>query len=231
MSSTVFSNSYVSFLRLPDYANASTMTNIQSGTDIYTATRDCMIFLNFAGTSRVYRDIMVNGKTVASPTLVATSPTMVTPLPLMLSSGDVVTTNVAFSSTSSCFFWVVPMIGNAVVDDPAGVLVPTIVTNEDGTAYKFPNGMMICTKIWTGTITINTSWQSMYEGSVNLGNWAVGFTNTPCVSITHTGATGAMLESVTNASSTAIGTAYFARPNSISNQAFVVNCIALGTWS
>lgn len=109
--------------------------------------------------------------------------------------------------------------------------IPAIVSNANGRAYRFPSGLMICTKVWTGTLVATDPWGSLYEGSVTFGDWAVPFIEAPEVSITNISTTGALLESCTSEpTSSSIGTYYFCRATTAGGNAFKVNIVGIGKW-
>lgn len=109
--------------------------------------------------------------------------------------------------------------------------IPAIVSNANGRAYQFPSGLMICTKVWTGTLVATDPWGSLYEGSVTFGDWAVPFIEAPEVSITNISTTGALLESCTSEpTSSSIGTYYFCRATTAGGNAFKVNIVGIGKW-
>lgn len=109
---------------------------------------------------------------------------------------------------------------------------PEVVTNSNGTAYKFPNGVMICTKRWTGNIAITATWGSSYEASspVSLGKWAVEFIAKPIVSIMNTGANAGWPGRLIDASTSNIGKVSPVRPSTLSSSSFTFDITGIGMW-
>lgn len=58
-------------------------------------------------------------------------------------------------------------------------------SNANGEYIKFSDGTMICYKV-TDVITmdLDVAWGSLYEGSVNLGQFPANFIETPVISAT-----------------------------------------------
>ena len=64
-------------------------------------------------------------------------------------------------------------------------------SNEDGQWIKFDNGIMICTKINTTTVTCNKEWGSVYESEqIDLGKMAQPFIEIPTILTGNIGRTG-----------------------------------------
>lgn len=100
---------------------------------------------------------------------------------------------------------------------PANV---TVETNENGTAYKFDNGFMICVKRVSEQLECTATWGSLYDTTteMNFGSWPVPFIEQPIVSVTTipggSGWMGGFFECVKNFSATAAGNSHFARATS-----------------
>lgn len=109
--------------------------------------------------------------------------------------------------------------------------VPEFVSNTNGKAYKFPSGMLVCTKTITINAACTNSWGSLYESQqIDLGSWAVPFQNgRPCVSITNTGGQGGWFEYVTDTSSVLVGKTYLLRPNQNTADVYI-DIIGVGRW-
>lgn len=108
--------------------------------------------------------------------------------------------------------------------------LPEIVTNGNGTAYKFPSGLMICIKNLSVNLNINNAWGNLYESQqVGLGNWAVSFTSMPCMSVSLLGDNSGILENVKGASSSFCGNTWVTRPNTFTG-AFIFCVIGIGSW-
>ena len=113
---------------------------------------------------------------------------------------------------------------------------PQIISNENGTAYKFANGMLICSKVVSGTYSVNQSWGQIYESSsqMSFGDWAVQFIEIPIVSGTNVStseyaSTAAWLEMITSVTTTSAGKSYIARPT-VANQRFSFHIVGIGRW-
>lgn len=106
-------------------------------------------------------------------------------------------------------------------------------SNSNGEYWKFPDGLQICTKKYTGTVTMTTSWQGHYEtaSAINFGNWARSFVAVPTVTSTCVGGNAlAILERLQNTSTSAVGTSYLMSPASRSNISVGFHFIAIGRW-
>ena len=105
-----------------------------------------------------------------------------------------------------------------------------IVTNANGTAYKFNSGLMICTKKVTGTVACTSTYGQLYEsGDVNLGNWAVEFVSEPNIYLSQKGDVG-WFERIKEPSTTFVGKTVFCRPTSISSLSYTISVTGIGQW-
>lgn len=103
-------------------------------------------------------------------------------------------------------------------------------SNANGTYIKYGNGIMICAKSVSQSLTFNDTWGSLYESSLSLGNWAQEFNAAPIVNATNISASGILVESFNPApTKTSAGSIYLARPTSGTHQANI-NLIAIGKW-
>lgn len=110
------------------------------------------------------------------------------------------------------------------------------ITNSNGTAIKFADGTMICTKSMSfQNVAITQKVGELYQSSaLNLGNWAQSFIETPntamaCVN----GGWAAWIYQYTNYSTTGAGTATLLRPTSAaaSTEAnYRIGVLAIGRW-
>lgn len=113
---------------------------------------------------------------------------------------------------------------------------PEIVTNTNGTAIKYDNGLMICYKELMLTMAVNSAWGSVYEsGNISLGNFPVAFISPPIVSVTNAaktgdGINGGWVEYIQSVSTTSCGTITMIRPSSANSATFKLNIIAIGMW-
>lgn len=108
---------------------------------------------------------------------------------------------------------------------------PEIITNANGVAYKFVNGLMICKKNLTiQNVVCENPWGNLYESQrLNFGNWPVAFTETPQISATIVAGMGGWLEYVTDTTSTVVGAGYFVRPNT-NTASVTIDFIGIGLW-
>ena len=104
-------------------------------------------------------------------------------------------------------------------------------SNDNGSYIKYSDGTMICYKS-TSEITINitTAWGSLYEGSLNVGNFPVEFVETPTISVTPFGSGMLIEQGGANASKTSWGTITVVRPTSVSGVKTKFHLIAIGRW-
>ena len=104
-------------------------------------------------------------------------------------------------------------------------------SNDNGSYIKYSDGTMICYKS-TSEITINitTSWGSLYEGSLNVGNFPIEFVETPTISVTPFGSGMLIEQGGANASKTSWGTIVVVRPTSVSGVKAKFHLIAIGKW-
>ena len=119
-------------------------------------------------------------------------------------------------------------IANALNSNLNGI--PEIVSNANGTALKFPSGLMICYKGVTKTISMTTQWGNQYEGTVPCGDWPVEFTAIPRAVCNNNNSTGSMLESWTGLSKSSCGTTFFCRPISAASVTMDVTIVGFGRW-
>ena len=108
---------------------------------------------------------------------------------------------------------------------------PEITSNERGVAYKFPSGLMICTKTVTDSVNFNQSWGSTYVGDLNVGDWAVNFIETPRISYANDGTYNAVVCGVSvNPTNIKAGTITLMRPDSTGTRTISISIIAIGRW-
>ena len=71
------------------------------------------------------------------------------------------------------------------LDDARLNSMPQIISNKNGTAYKFPSGFMICAKEVNEAIAVDISIGNIFQSKeIELGNFAEEFQKTPYVSVT-----------------------------------------------
>lgn len=104
-------------------------------------------------------------------------------------------------------------------------------SNDNGSWIKYSDGTMICYKS-TGEIDMNitTSWGSLYEGNLSLGNFPAEFIETPTISVTPFGSGMLIEQGGFHASETSWGVLTCVRPNSVENVKARFHLIAIGKW-
>lgn len=104
-------------------------------------------------------------------------------------------------------------------------------SNDNGSWIKYSDGTMICYKS-TGWIDMNitTSWGSLYEGNISVGNFPAEFIETPTISVTPFGSGMLIEQGGTDASKTSWGNITCVRPNSVENVKARFHLIAIGKW-
>ena len=111
--------------------------------------------------------------------------------------------------------------GNSIIDSGS---------NSNGNYIKYYDGTMICYKTLTREVAMTTAWGSLYEGSMQLGNWSQNFISTPNVQVTNIGTSGAMIECFDVApTTTSAGTVFLARAISYTVDV-TVNVVGIGKW-
>lgn len=79
-------------------------------------------------------------------------------------------------------------------------------------------------------MNITTSWGSLYEGNLSLGNFPAEFIETPTISVTPFGSGMLIEQGGFHASETSWGILTCVRPNSVENVKARFNLIAIGKW-
>lgn len=104
-------------------------------------------------------------------------------------------------------------------------------SNDNGSWIKYGDGTMICYKS-TGEIDMNitTSWGSLYEGNISVGNFPAEFIETPTISVTPFGSGMLIEQGGIDASKTSWGNITGVRPNSVENVKARFHLIAIGKW-
>ena len=112
----------------------------------------------------------------------------------------------------------------------AGVIVES-GSNDNGSWIKYSDGTMICYKS-TGEIDMNvtTSWGSLYEGNISVGNFPAEFIETPTISVTPFGSGMLIEQGGIDASKTSWGNITGVRPNSVENVKARFHLMAIGKW-
>lgn len=106
------------------------------------------------------------------------------------------------------------------------------VTNDNGTAIKYPDGTMICTKrIMLTNVAVDQSvGQSFMSNVIDLGNFAVSFVGTPIENITPIGGYMCYISPATWYSNSACGGIRLLRPTSSTVTEVHINIVAYGRW-
>lgn len=127
-------------------------------------------------------------------------------------------------------------VTSGALNDLSGNLasVPTIVSNSNGVAFKFPSGLMICIKkVTKASVSITSSWGGCYEATdpINLGSWAESFTARPQVSLTVSSDTdiGCWLSRNSGCSKTSAGSVSPIRPTSTTGTVSI-DVYGIGYW-
>lgn len=112
----------------------------------------------------------------------------------------------------------------------AGVIVES-GSNDNGSWIKYSDGTMICYKS-TGEIDMNitTSWGSLYEGNISVGNFPAEFIETPTISVTPFGSGMLIEQGGIDASKTSWGNITGVRSNSAENVKARFHLMAIGKW-
>lgn len=121
--------------------------------------------------------------------------------------------------------------GNGNVGSALDNNTPQKVTNTNGTAYKFPSGLMICTKTISQSVAVTSAWGSLYESSaITIGSWAEEFISTPKLSIQSEGSdSSCWIGNITDTTKSVGGSFRVIRPTSVTLN-LVAEVIAIGTW-
>lgn len=109
--------------------------------------------------------------------------------------------------------------------------VPEFISNANGNAYKFPSGMMVCTKNLTINAACTNPWGDLYESQhIDLGSWPIPFQyERPCVSIFNAGGQGGWFEYVTDTTGVLVGKTYLVRPTQNTADVYI-DIIGIGRW-
>ena len=106
-------------------------------------------------------------------------------------------------------------------------------SNANGNWVKFADGTMICIKKITFTnVVINTAWGSVYEtaSTLNFGDYAQEFIETPSVSIDLAEGATCFCETFSGRTKTAIGSTWLWKPAIEANGTMTFDVIAIGRW-
>lgn len=113
------------------------------------------------------------------------------------------------------------------------LLIPGMITetNANGTAIKFSDGTMICTKQVTATDVAFSASGNIYTStnSVNLGNYAVSFDSAPILQVTCKGSYSGWVSQISAYGKNAIGSLYISKADS-NTRTFIIDITAVGRW-
>lgn len=104
-------------------------------------------------------------------------------------------------------------------------------SNANGSYIKFSDGTMICSRI-TDVITMNidVAWGSLYEGSVDIGQFPANFTEIPAISASPFGSGMLVEQAGANATKNSWGLVTAVRPTAVQNVSARFYLIAIGKW-
>lgn len=119
--------------------------------------------------------------------------------------------------------------GYEEVENDGGIVT---VTNDNGTAIKYPDGTMICTKrVRSMTNSITLTWGSCFMTEpISLGNFAENFIATPIVSHTLMTGVACWIASAGWASKSYCGDIRLIRSSSMEVGEVHINILAIGRW-
>ena len=106
-------------------------------------------------------------------------------------------------------------------------------TNTNGSWIKFAAGTMICIKKVKFThVVIDDAWGSVYNttSTLDFGDYAQEFIETPSVSITLADGATCFCESFSGRTKTAIGSTWLWKPTVEANGTMTFDVIAIGKW-
>lgn len=112
----------------------------------------------------------------------------------------------------------------------------SIIRNSNGTAVKFPNGLMISWKQMQFTVEFKNAWGSLWESPlVDLGPLPVAYAETPIAAIIsfsggESGGLAAIPQFIKDTTKTECGTTYFSRPYEMGQGLIIPNILAIGLW-
>ena len=103
-------------------------------------------------------------------------------------------------------------------------------SNDNGSYIKYSDGTMICTKKISGSVSISTSWSSLYVGEVDLGSSSQSFTSVPVVNYSMIGEYVFLGGTSTKPTVSNLGTISLIRPTSQASIPYEIDVIAIGRW-
>lgn len=104
-------------------------------------------------------------------------------------------------------------------------------SNANGSYIKFSDGTMICYKV-TDVIVINidVAWGSLFEGTVDMGQFPINFVETPAISIVPLGSGMLIEQAGANATPNSWGLVTAVRPTAVQNVSARFYMTAIGKW-
>lgn len=106
-------------------------------------------------------------------------------------------------------------------------------SNTNGSWVKYIDGTMICYKTISKTVSVTSSWGSIYEsGEITLGDFPQEFIAIPVVNITvqNENNIGGMIELVKNITTQSAGKTLLVRGTTTTNANYIFNIVAIGKW-
>lgn len=106
------------------------------------------------------------------------------------------------------------------------------ITNDNGTAIKFPDGTMICAMKRSLTGTCDTEWGNLYAtDNLDLGNYPVNFISNPVISASVSGQYSCFIGPFKNLGNSSIGSVNLLRPSKLESESeWEVQITAIGRW-
>lgn len=116
---------------------------------------------------------------------------------------------------------------NAMFDDITGY-----GSNENGKYWKFADGTLMCCKTANVQLNMTKAWGSLYEGSVDLGDWPYPFADSPDAHVNNMSYVGVLFECWESApTETHCGVAVFCRGTSYNESSEIeIRVFGLGRW-
>lgn len=109
--------------------------------------------------------------------------------------------------------------------------VPTTVTNENGTAIKFYDGTMICTKkCMFENVTTTANGAIFISPQQAIGDFALPFIDIPTMTLSKIGNNGGWVFNHTQLTKSSAGYVFFATTTAQSSKTFGCHLIAIGRW-
>ena len=101
-------------------------------------------------------------------------------------------------------------------------------SNTNGNYIKFSNGIMICTKQITGSVTATIWAGNTYYYDLTGGSWAATFTSINNIQVSNL--TKQFWCTISDSTNSSVGTIRLIRPDGAANQQYNVQIYAIGFW-